>query len=1041
MIAWFARNDVAANLLMLTLLVLGIGSLVLHVPLEVFPADEPRMVQVQVTLRGATPEEVETAVSIKLEEAVQDLEGIVSIVSTSEEGQAELKLELDDGYDANDLLAQIKNRIDALNTLPSDAERPVVSLDERRNEVIAVAVAGQLSELELRQLAERTRDDLLRIDGITQIELDGVRDYEIRIEVDARQLARYGITLETLADAIARSSRDLSAGNLKTSGGDVLIRSSGQAYNQAEFERIVVLAEPGGTQVTVADLARVIDGFGQTEVRTRFDGQNAAMIEVYRVGDQSAIDVARKVRDYVADKQDTLPDGVTLSTWRDRSQLVAKRLNTLVTNAIQGGILVFLLLTLFLRPAIAFWVCVGIPVAFMGAFLLMPVVGITLNVISLFGFILVLGIVVDDAIVTGENIYSHLHTSESSLDAVIKGTQEVAVPVTFGVLTTVAAFLPIAFIEGDQGRRFASISWVVIPILLLSLVESKLILPAHLKHLRMRRTAGQNRFDRYQQAFASGFERAVLRYYQPALSWVLRFRYPVLAGSIGVLILMSTMFSSGWIKFIFFPKVQSEVARGFLEMPVGTPFELTDQVIVRMTEAAEQLQKKYQGTTPDQDVIMNILSTSGGQTSHSGRVVFEIRPPEERTSDITSTQLVDEWRRLIGPVPGVESLTFRAEVGRRSDPIDIQLTGRDFEQLAQVAERIKTKLAEYPTVFDIGDSFSDGKEALELIPKPEAALLGLSREQILTQVRQAFFGYDVQRIQRGRDDVRVIVSYAEADRQTLRSLDQYLIQSPNGARIPLSQLVDYAPESSPAQIERINLQRTVNVTADIDKQNTNMVVLQGELETWLNALLQQFPGVSYSLEGEAKEQRQSFGSLQWGLGIVLFLIYCLLAIPFKSYLQPLIVMAIIPFGVIGAVLGHFLMGMDLTLLSLLGMLALVGIVVNDSLVLVDFVNQRRRDDLPLEQVVRHAASARFRPVFLTSATTFLGLMPLLFEQSTQAQFLIPMAVSLGFGILFATVITLFLVPINYMVLEDCRQLWRWSMQPAPLRSDKEPDAS
>lgn len=1041
MIAWFARNDVAANLLMLTLLVLGIGSLMLYVPLEVFPSDEPRIIQVQVNLRGATPEEVETAVSIKLEEAVQDLEGIVSIVSTSREGQSELKLEVEDGYDANDLLVQIKNRIDALNTLPSDAERPVVSLDENRIEVIAVAVAGSLGELELRQLAERTRDNLLRIDGITQVELDGVRDYEIRIETDARKLARYGITMTTLANAIAQSSRDFSAGNLLTSGGDVLIRSSGQAYTQDEFERIVVLAQPGGAQVTVGDLARVIDGFKQTAIRTRFDGQNAAMVEVYRVGDQSAIDVARKVSDYVAQAQKNLPAGVTLSTWRDRSQLVEKRLNTLVSNAIQGGILVFLLLTLFLRPAIAFWVCVGIPVAFMGAFLLMPVFGITLNVVSLFGFIVVLGIVVDDAIVTGENIYKHLNTSEGSLDAVINGTKEVAVPVTFGVLTTVVAFLPIAFIEGEQSRMFESIPYVVIPILLLSLLESKLILPAHLKHLRIRRSAGQNRFDRYQQAFATGFERAVLRYYQPALGWVLKFRYPVLAASVGVLLVMSALLSSGWIKFIFFPKVQSEVARGFLDMPVGTPFELTDQVIVRMTEAAEQLQKKYQGETPDQDVIMNILSTSGGQASHNGRVVFEIRPPEERTSDITSTQLVDEWRRLIGPIPGAESLTFRAEVGRRSDPIDIQLTGRDFDQLAKVAEHIKTKLAEYPTVFDIGDSFSDGKEALELIPKPEAALLGLTREQILTQVRQAFFGYDVQRIQRGRDDVRVIVSYAESDRQTLRSLDQYLIQSPDGARIPLSQLVDFVPESSPAQIERIDLQRTVNVTADIDKQNTNMVVLQGELEAYMNELLQQYPGIHYSLEGEAKEQRKSFGSLQWGLGIVLFLIYCLLAIPFKSYVQPLIVMAIIPFGIIGAVAGHWLMGMELTLLSLLGMLALVGIVVNDSLVLVDFVNQRRRDEAPLEQVIRQAAAARFRPVFLTSATTFLGLMPLLFEKSTQAQFLIPMAVSLGFGILFATVITLFLVPVNYMVLEDSKRLWRWLMQGAPMNSRKGPEAS
>lgn len=1028
MIAWFARNHVAANLLMLTLLVLGLGSLSLNVPLEVFPTVEPRIVSVTVSLRGATPEEVETGVSIKLEEAVQDMEGLLSIVSTSSEGRASLSLELDERYDANVLLADVKNRIDAINTLPSEAEIPVVSLAKRNREVVGVAVSGPISEQEVRQLAERTRDNLLRIEGVTQVTLDGVRNYEIRIEVDEQKLEQYGISMATVASAIAQSSRDFSAGNLLTSGGEVLIRSTGQAYTQSEFERIVVLSNQGGAMVTVGDLAKVLDAFEETPIRTRFNGEPAALIDVFRVGDQSAIDVANKVSNYVASIQQNLPEGVIVTTWRDRSKIVKKRLKTLTDNAIQGGILVFLLLTLFLRPAIAFWVCVGIPVSFMGAFLLMPVFGVTLNIISLFGFIIILGVVVDDAIVTGENIYSHLRRSENSLDAVINGTKEVAVPVTFGVLTTVAAFLPIAFIEGDRGKIFASIPVVVIPILLFSLIESKLVLPAHLKHLHIQRGGQQSRFDRYQQAFADGFERAILRYYQPALEWVLRFRYPFLAFFVGILLIVSAMLSSGWMKFIFFPKVQSEVARAYLEMPVGTPFELTDRWIVKMTDAAETLQKKYSSETEGENVILNILSTSGGSASHSGQVMFEIRPPEERKSAITSAQLVDEWRSMVGAVPGSESLTYRAEIGRVGDPIDIQLKGKDFGPLVQVADQIKAKLAQYPTVFDITDSFSDGKEALELVLKPQAYLLGLTREHILSQVREAFFGFEVQRIQRGRDDVRVVVRYPESDRQTLRSLDQYLIQGPNGARVPLSQLVDFSPESSPAQIHRIDLQRTVNVRADIDKEATNMLVLQRELEQFIDDLLQQYPDITYSMEGEAKEQRESFGSLQWGLGVVLFIIYCLLAIPFRSYVQPFIVLTIIPFGVIGAIAGHWLMGMDLTLLSLLGMLALVGIVVNDSLVLVDFVNQRRAENIPIAQVIRTAAAARFRPVVLTSLTTFLGLMPLLFEKSTQAQFLIPMAVSLGFGILFATVITLLLVPINYMVLEDIKGLWRWLMQ-------------
>jgi multidrug efflux pump subunit AcrB len=648
-------------------------------------------------------------------------------------------------------------------------------------------------------------------------------------------------------------------------------------------------------------------------------------------------------------------------------------------------------------------------------------------VISLFGFIVILGIVVDDAIVTGENIYRHLRTGENSLDAVIQGTREVAVPVTFGVLTTVAAFLPIAFIDGHRGQLFAAIPVVVIPILLFSLIESKLILPAHLRHLTIQRNGDLSPIERWQQGFATGFENLVMRHYRPALEWVLRYRYPVLGLFVGVLLLSTAMLSSGWMKFVFFPKVQSEFANATLEMPVGTPFDITDRQVQRIVEAAQRLQREYRERTGEA-VIVNILSSTGGAGSHLGNVTFEITPPEERLSDVSSAQLVNQWRDLIGPVPGAENLTYRAEIGRVSDPVDIQLSGPDFASLSRVADQIKARLADYPSVFDISDSFSDGKEALELVLKPEAQLLGLSREQILSQVRQGFFGYEVQRIQRGRDDVRVMVRYAEADRQSLRSLEEALIERPDGGRVPLSALVDLVPDSSPAQITRIDLQRTINVRADIDKQATNMLVLQRELSAYIDGLLQNHPDIRYTLEGEAREQRESFASLKWGLAVVLFVIYCLLAIPFGSYSQPFIVLTIIPFGAIGALAGHWIMGMDLTLISLLGLLALVGVVVNDSLVLVDFVNQRRAEHLPLAQVIREAAAQRFRPVVLTSLTTFFGLMPLLFEQSTQAQFLIPMAVSLGFGILFATVITLFLVPVNYMVLEDIRRLWAWLMQ-------------
>ncbi|KZY65017.1 acriflavine resistance protein B [Oleiphilus sp. HI0085] len=1028
MIAWFARNDVAANLLLLTILALGLGSLHFSIPLEVFPSIEPRSVRVTIAIPGAMPEDVETSVSIKLEEAVQDLEGIEDVVSNASEGQSLLIITLDDNYDPQTLLTEIKNRIDAVNNLPADAERPVVSLSKRKREVISVAVSGDLSEREIRQQAQHVRDQLLDIEGITQVELDGVRDYEISIEVNERVLQKYGLSLSQVALAIQQHSRDISAGSLKSNGGEILIRSSGQAYNKLEFEQIPVLSRADGSSVTVADLASVNDGFEESAILTRFNGRPAALVDVYRVGQQSAIDVADKVRAYLQEAESSLPESVQLDAWHDRSKIVKKRLKTLSDNAIQGGILVLLLLTLFLRPAIAFWVCIGIPVSFMGALLVMPLFDITINVISLFGFIVILGIVVDDAIVTGENIYSHLRRSESGLEAAINGTKEVAVPVTFGILTTIAAFLPIAFIEGVRGQLFAAIPVVVIPILVFSLIESKLVLPAHLKRIKLQ---PQNQssalvagLSRFQQRFADGFESVVLHYYQPALQLALKYRYLCLALSFGLLFILYALVSTGWMKFIFFPKVQSELARANLEMPIGTPVEVTDRYVLSMLGAARELQDKYH--LEGEAVIRNIMATTGssGGSSHIGRVIFEITPPEERTLDITSRELVNEWRALIGHVPGAEKLTYRAEIGRVSDPIDIKLSAQDFNALSGIAELIKEKLASYPGVFDISDSYSDGKEAIEIVLLPQASVLGLTRQDIMSQVREAFYGYEVQRIQRGRDDIRVVVRYPKSDRQSIRSLEEFLIRNAQGSAVPLSQVASLRAESTPAVISRLNLKRTISVRADVDKQATNMLVLQQELRDYIDRQLGQFPGVSYSMEGEAKEQRQSFGSLKWGVLFVLFIIYSLLAIPFKSYLQPVVVMAVIPFGAIGAIAGHWIIGMDLTLISLLGMLALTGIVVNDSLVLVDFVNKRRKEGRDLLLTVSGAAAARFRPVILTSLTTFFGLMPLLFEQSTQAQFLIPMAVSLGFGIVFATLITLVLVPVNYLVIADIQRLFR-----------------
>jgi multidrug efflux pump subunit AcrB len=1024
MIAWFARNHVAANLLMITILFAGVYSLTSRIPLEVFPSFESDTISVSVTLRGATPEDTELGVVILVEEAVQDLEGIEQIISVSSEGSARISIDVDPAYDAREMLADIKSRVDAINNFPADAENPVVSLAQRIREVIAVTISGIYGEKEINEFAEQVRDDLLRIPGITQVELSGVRDYEIALEIPQDRLRQYGLTLAQVSAAVANSSSDISAGNIKTDGGDVLIRSKGQAYRKDEFADIPIKTNSDGSILRLKDIADIQDGFEETPVRTRFNGKQAAFIDVYRIGQQSAVEVADSVKQYIQDKQPLVPEGFELSYWDDDSQVVKNRIATLTSSALQGGILVLLLLTLFLRPAIAFWVFIGIPVSFMGAFLAMPFFGVSLNIMSLFGFILVLGIVVDDAIVTGENIYTHLRTSESGEEAAIKGTQEVATPVTFGILTTVVAFLPFAFIEGNRGALFAQIPVIVIPVLLFSLIESKFVLPSHLKHIKLRnQKAGKgNRLEQWQERFADGFERAILRYYKPLLAFTLRHKLATLATFVGTFTIILALLMSGWTKFVFFPRVPSETVRASLTMTTGTTFEVTNQYIVKMSDKAEELREKYVDQETGQSVILNILASTGGSggSSNVGSVRFEIIPPEQRESSVTSADLVREWRDLIGPIPGAESITYRAEIGRSSDPIDVQLSGNSQATLQDIADQIKARLATYPTVFEIADSLSDGKEELQIELTQQGKALGLTRVNVSNQVRNAFYGSQVQRIQRGRDDVLVMVRLPIDERRSLSDLQNMLVQTPSGGSVPLSHVATLIAGKSPSQITRIDRFRTVSVTADVEKLNTNMTVLQADLTEFVQGLVNQYPGVTWKMEGEAREQRESFSSLSIGLLMVFFAIYLLLAIPFKSYIQPIIVMSIIPFSMIGAVIGHWLMGMELTIMSVLGMLALVGVVVNDSLVLVDFINKKRLEGGTLMDAVVIAGASRFRPIMLTSLTTFIGLMPLLFEKSTQAQFLIPMAVSLGFGILFATFITLILVPINYMLVEKLK---------------------
>ena len=1004
----------------------GLSTLTTRLPLEVFPTFELDRIIVSIPFKGATPADVEEGVTIKVEEAIQSTPGIKRITSTASEGIGSVNIEVSKGYDTETVLEDVKQAISQIKHFPDEADTPTVLIPRRVREVISVVVSAALPEKELHLLASRIRDDLESLPEVSSVEVSGARQFELAIEVSEHTLSRFDLTLADIAQAINDSSLDLAAGSINTGGGEVLLRTKGQAYGVKDFRDVVIVARSDGTRLTLGDIASVRDGFEEGDLEQRFNGQRSIEIDVFRTGLQSAITVADAVKNYIDETRGTMPYGVSLGYWRDRSRTVKARLNTLLKSAVQGGLLILILLTLFLRFWVAAWVFIGVPVAILGGIAMMPFLGVSINLLSLFAFILVLGIVVDDAIVTGENIYTHMRRNPDRIGAAIAGAQEVAMPVTFGVLTTVAAFIPLLLIEGIRGKIFAQIPLIVIPVLLFSIVESKFVLPSHLSHLNFHSDKNPNILARMQHRIADGFEWLIRMLYQPFLAQVLRNRYLALSVFVGAAIVVFSLVSGGHIRFVFFPRVQSETARAYLEMTDGTAFEITQNYVDKMTKAAQELQLKYVDLNTNESVIESIMSISGsaggGRTgAHRGRVMFEITPPEERSLDVSSATLVREWRQKIGDIPGAKSISYHAEIGRGGSPIDVQISGFDFDQLRAAAALLKNELRNYKGVSDISDSFEGGKQEIQLGIKPQARQLSVTLAMIAQQVRLAFLGTEVQSIQRNRDDVKVVVRYPAEERQSIDNLQRLPIRTPSGEEVPLSSVAYVTMGRGYTSIRRVDRRRTINVEADVNKELANIEGIKASLLLFSGELEQRYPDLRLTLEGEAREQRESFASLKWGLVFVLLIIYTLLAIPFRSYSQPIMVMFVIPFGVVGGILGHMIMGMSLSILSYMGMLALCGVVVNDSLVLVDYTNRRRREGVPLIDAVRIAGVARFRAVILTSLTTFFGLTPLIFESSTQAQFLIPMAVSLGFGILFATLVTLLLVPVNYMILEDIKR--------------------
>ncbi|MDQ8185037.1 efflux RND transporter permease subunit [Pelagicoccus sp. SDUM812002] len=1051
LIEWFTKNSVAANILMVAIVAVGVHSLLNKIVLQEFPDFPSRDITVTVPYPGSTPREVEQSIITRLEEELYDIDGIKEMTSRASSSSGTVTLEIEEGFSLAEAQDKIKNRVDSIRTFPVEAERPQVSMPERRERVITIVASGDLSEMDLKRLGEQIRDEVTNIEGITIASLKATRPYEISVEVSEDTLREYGLTLDSLTSAIRAHSLDLSAGRIKSSSGDIMLRTSQQAYTQEEFEEIVVFTRPDGTRITVGELARVNDGFDETPINPRFNGKRSVAIDVYRVGQQNIIELGEKVKDYLELKRDQLPAGITLDYWQDDSERIAERLSMLKGSAIFGYVLVVLVLSLFLRPSLAFWVSLGIPIAFSGAFFLLPMMGITLNLITLFAFILVLGIVVDDAIVTGENVYQRMQDGEDSLTASIKGTQEVAIPVIFGVLTTVAAFYPLVNMTGFRGNIFKQIPFVVIPVLLFSLIESKLILPAHLKHCRPinnKNTAKKNVLTRIQRGVANGLERFVEKVYRPSLEMCLKYRYAVLMIFLGVLGLFVARFMAGHLSYTTFPRIPRSVITTTVVMPVGTAFESTQVVVDKVESAAMQLQSDLR-QEHGVEIIKNIFATAGGRpfsswrstagVAEEGEIVLEMASVEESGVEIGSREISMGLRQLVGPVPEAESLEIAFSRGG-GDAVNVQLEGPRIEDLVEASKELQRKLATYEGLYDIEDSFQQATEELELELKPQAVHLGVTSRQLASQVRQAFYGAEAQRIQRGRDDIRVMVRYPEAQRKSIAALHNMKIRTVDGSEVPFEEVAKVVPGKSLPSIQRFDRNRIIRVTASGDENETDEEGIQSDLETnYLPELVSKYSSMSFTLQGNAAESRDNNREFMNGVYLVLVVIYILLAIPFKSYVQPFIVMTAIPFGVVGAIMGHDLMSfvyesvlhretnpvINVTMMSILGMMALSGVVVNDSLVMMDYINQRRKEGMSLPDAVRMAGPKRFRPILLTSLTTFVGLLPLMFESARSAQFLIPMAVSLGWGILFATFITLYFVPLTNLVVHDIGNGLKW----------------
>jgi multidrug efflux pump subunit AcrB len=1028
---WSIKNNVTVNLIMVFIILAGIFT-VMNMRREMFPQFSLDMIAVTVIYPGSSPEEVEEGICIKVEERIESIEGIERIVSTAREGSGTVLAELETGADTQKILDEIKAEVDRIDTFPDEAEEPTVTEIINQDPTISVAIYGEVSETRLRQIAEGIRDDLLdakflsqekkgglqgliasilkpfkfkQPDSITQIDLVGVRDHEIAVEVSEENLRRYGISFDQVVSAVRSGSIDLPGGKIKTAQGEILIRAKGQLYTGREFEKLPLITLNDGTVVRLGQVATVVDGFEDLDLKTRFNGKQAAIVQVSRTSEQDIIEIANIARNYVETQKSKIPEDLDIAVWGDISTMVRDRIDLMLRNGLQGISLVFIALALFLNLRLAFWVAIGIPISFMAAFVVLNGFNQTINMISLFAFIMTLGILVDDAIIVGENVYSHYTRGKSPAAAVVDGLKEVGGPVVMAVSTTIVAFSPLLFIAGIMGKFIAVMPMAVIIILIVSLGEALIILPAHLYHALTQTEKKDRKFTSWHEKLRGkieqGLQFAIERIYTPAIKYVVKNKYFTFSIGIGVLIISLGIIAGGYVAFVFFPKGESDWIVAEIVYPLGTPFQLTEDTVTHLENESFKLNKLYpEFTAENGNLVINAFSIVGAIPrrdwkppefgGHVGEVWLELASSETRPNISTHTTLA-KWRQLIGEIPGIERLQFATlEGGPAGNPIEIQLRGQDFDQLELAAVELKTEIATYPGTFDITDNFKPGKQEKKIRVKEGARSIGITMRDLARQVRQAFYGDEALRIQRGRDDVKVMVRYSDKERRSIAGIEDMRIRTMDGQEIPIEEVADITPGRSYSVVNRVDRKRTISVLSDLDEDIANASVIVADLKAnFLPGLVERYPGITFALEGQEKRTRESLDSIKSGYFLAMMGIFLLLASQFRSYIQPVIIMMAIPFGLIGAILGHLILGKEFTIVSIFGIVALSGIVVNDSLILIDFINRAVRNGMDVEKAVIESGRARFRPVLLTSVTTVAGLFPLLLERSFQAQFLVP----------------------------------------------------